>query len=59
MVRIPARRYRRALAEHLCERAAALRSRGEVGVRITEQSSLTAAICPRLPLLMGLTSGLC
>ena len=34
-VRIPARRYRRALAEHLCERAAALRSRGELGVRIT------------------------
>ena len=34
-VRIPARRYRRALAEHLCERAAALRSRGELGVCTT------------------------
>ena len=48
-VRIPARRYRRALAEHLCERAAALRGHGESGVRSTcsPQSVLRAASMAR------------
>lgn len=32
-VRLPARRYRRALAEHLCDRAAAMRNAGDVRVR--------------------------
>ena len=32
-VRLPARRYRRALAEHLCDRAAAMRNAGAVRVR--------------------------
>ncbi len=51
-VRIPARRYRRALAEHLCERSAALRSRGELGVRTTYSS----CPCRELPASMSVNA---